>query len=235
MRRVARQETLKLVESKRFAVLNENALANTPTNLSTQWAIKNVFSQLSQGTTSFQIVGNEIQRPLLKIKFLFMADFGALRTDNTLNFGTVAFNVALVATNDTFFSAGTPTSFTNTSLISGFDMFYQPDGYKPTFNGNNVRVLKTWHRSITPDQQAGTGGFGSKTVTGSMKYRWKRKLTYEDSSVIPGTGGPVREQMELRGWNYWLLVGSQVRTNYVSSLTAPPTAVVDTFLYFKDP
>lgn len=234
MRRVARAEALKLTESKRFAVLNENALANAPTGLSTQWAIKNVFSQLSAGTASFNIVGNEIQRPLLKLKFLFRADFGNLRSDNGANYGSVAFNVVLVASNDTSFAAGTATSFTNTSLLSGFDMFYQPDGFKPTFNGNNVKVLKTWHRVIHPDQAAGAI-IGSQTVTGKMKYRWRRKLTYEDSSVVPGVGGPAREPLELRGWNYWLLVGTQVTTNYTSALTAPPVAIVDSFLYFKDP
>lgn len=234
MRRVARQETLKLVESKRFAVINENALANTPTNLSTQWAVKNIFSQLNGGANSFNINGNEIQHPLVKLKFLFRADFGALRADNAANYGTVAFNVALVASNDTSFPAGTVQQFTNTSLISGFDMFYQPDGYKPTFNGNNVKVLKTWHRKVHPDQVSGTGT-GSVTITGRLKYRWRRKLTYEDSAVVPGSGGPSREPLELRGWNYWLLVGSQVTTNYVSALSAPPIAIVDTYLYFKDP
>ena len=81
MRRVARSEALKLSESKRFVVLNENALANQPTALSTQWAIKSPFAQLATGAQSFQVVGNEIQRPLLKLKFYFQIDWGLLRFD----------------------------------------------------------------------------------------------------------------------------------------------------------
>lgn len=234
MRRVARAEALKLSESKRFVVLNENALANQPTALSTQWAIKSPFAQLATGAQSFQVVGNEIQRPLLKLKFYFQIDWGLLRADRAINYATVALNVYLVATNNENFTSGTPASFTNVSTISGFDWFYQREGFKVTLNGNNVKVLKKWHREVTPDQVAGTTGQGIQAVTGSMKYRWRRKLTYEDSAVVPGVGGPPRAT-SLRGWNYWILVGTQVNTDYASALTAPPVAVVDSYLYYKDP
>lgn len=232
MRTVARREALRVAESKRWAQINENTLANQPTANGTQWAIKNIFSQLATGTTSFQIVGNEIQNPLLKCKFICRADFGLLRADNALNFATVGFNVYLIAMNDQFL--GTSGSFVNLSTLSGIDVFYQQSGFNPTLNGNNVKVLKRWHRKITPDQTTVASAGGIVTISGSMKYRWKRKLTYEDLSVIPGVGGPARAGV-LRGWNYYLLVGTQVNTNYTSSLTAPPLIVMDTFLYYKDP
>lgn len=234
MRTVARREALKLSESKRFAVLNENSLANQPTNLSTQWAIKSPFAQLATGAASFQVVGNEIQHPLLKLKFLCRADFALLRADNASNYATVAFNVMLVAVNNEAYNGGVPSSFVNTSTITGFDWFYQPDGFKPTLNGNNVKVLKRWHRKVTPDQAVVSTAGGIVTVTGSMKYRWRRKLTYEDSAVVPGVGGPTRSNI-LRGWNYYILTGTQVNGNYASFLTAPPIIVVDSFLYYKDP
>jgi len=234
MRTVARREALRVAESKRFAVINENTLANQPTNSSAQWAIKSVFSQLQTGALSYQVVGNEIQHPLLKLKFVCRGDFGAIRADQPINYGTIAFNVMLIATNDARFSAGVGTSFTNTSLISGFDWFYQQSGYYPTMNGNNVKVLKRWHRKVTPDQTTVSTAGGSFTISGSLKYRWKRKLTYEDAAGAPGVGGPTRST-ELRGWNYWILVGHQVTTNYASALTAPPIIVMDSFLYYKDP
>lgn len=232
MRTVARREALRVAESKRFAVINENTLANQPTNNATQWAIKNPFSQLATGAASFQVVGNEIQQPLLKCKFVCRADFGLLRADQPLNYGTVAFNVMLIACGDDDIGSNT---WSNLSALSGVDFFYQPSGYYPTLNGNNVRVLKRWHRKIHPDQTTVSTAGGLVTITGSLKYRWKKKLTYEDAAAIPGVGGPTRAQERLRGWNYYLLAGTQVTTNYASSLTAPPLIVMDTFLYYKDP
>lgn len=230
MRRVAKSVTLSLVESKRFSVINENFFGVVPNNLSTQWAVRNVFTPLNQGNSSYTIVGSEIVNPMLKVKITGKINWGGLASDTAANYDSVAMTVYLIACNEQYV-AQTPTNFSTISPNPGW--FYQPNGYNPTLNGNNVKVLKRWRRKVNPDQASGVIA-GRTTVTGSMKYRWRRKLTFEDSATIPGTGGPDSVRM-LRGWNYYLLVGTQVNTNYVSALTAPPLVILDTFLYYKDP
>ena len=158
-------------------------------------------------------------------------NFAALQSDNAINYATVGFNVMIVASNEQL-SLTTPSNFSTLSPDPGW--FYQRNGYKATMNGNNVKVLKKWHKKYTPDQVVAGGSQGIVTISGSMKYRWKRKLTYEDLSTIPGTGGPASTTI-LRGWNYYILCGTQVNTNYASALTAPPVIVMDSYLYFKDP
>lgn len=231
MRKVARRVTLGLAEAKRFAILNEDYTLLQSTNANSQWFLRNVFSPLGQGTASFQIVGNEIVAPFLKLKFSFVVDFGRLRGDNASNYNTVGLTVMLIAANEQH-SITAPMSYGN--LSGNPHWFYSNDGYRPTMNGNNVKVLKKWNRQITPPVNNTGTMEGARVVNGTLKYRWKKKLTFEDLGPPPTTGGPARASV-LRGWNYYILVGTGVFASYTSALSAPPDCYMDSFLYFKDP
>lgn len=234
MKRVARRVALNLSESKRFATLNV-AFPTSSNGNATQWYVRNVFSgSLGQGTGSFSIIGSEIQTPLLKVKFTGRVNFGALNADNPDNMATVTLNMFLIATNDQIGNTtDTPTQY-GLSPFSGLNWFYSNDGHKPTFNGNNVKVLKSWSRRVHPEVIAGTTARGIKIVRGNLRYRWRRKLTFEDTAGIPASGGPTSANV-LKGWNYYLIAGYGLSSFLSTSLTAAPSMQMDSFLYFKDP
>lgn len=233
MKRVAKRVTLSLVESKRFAIINEG-YNNILTSAPNQWTIRNIFAPLGQGVTSSAIVGSEIVNPLLKLKFTCKVDFSSLQAGRPKNYGTVAFNVFLVAANEQFRSnTGLPVAYGSLTPDPGW--FYQTNANRPTLNGNNVKVLKKWSRRVTPNQVVAGGSQGIVNLNGSMKYRWKRKLTFEDEAGVPSTGGPQSSKI-LRGWNYYILVGTGVNTDYNDlPVDQYPTVAMDSFLYFKDP
>lgn len=232
MKSVARKVTLSLAESKRFTTLNVPIPTNSNGN-ATQWFVRNVFAgTLATGTGSYSIIGSEIQHPMLKVKFTARVNYATLFSDNPLNVGTVSFNMALIATNDQIGNTTDTPSQYGLSPFSGLNWFYNQDGHKPTFNGNNVKVLKTWTKRTNPMVTTTNGP--NNIVKGTMSYRWKRKLTYEDIATIPTSGGPTSANI-LKGWNYYLLYGYALPTFQTSSLTSQSVFSVDSFLYFKDP
>lgn len=229
MKTVARRVTLSLVEAKRFAVINEFATTTVGTS-SDQWSFRNVFSRLTQGTGSGNFIGNEIVAPLLKIKFECNIDWANIALQQPTNYGTIFFNLMLIASNEQY----DQTTFANYTAFSDPGWFYQPNGSIPTMNGNNVKVLKKWSRSVTPDQMPLGTTQGRQILRGSMKYRWKRKLTFEDSATIPGAGAPAPVRV-LRGWNYYLLAGYTMYAGLSPTFTAYPNLIMDSYLYYKDP
>lgn len=237
---MAKRVALGLSESKRFAIINEgyNTVLTTPA--SNQWYYRSVFAPLggvsNQGAASYQVVGNEIQQPMLKVKFRCFIPWGSLYSDNAANFGSVCFTVMLVASNEQFLGL-TPVSYGTTVPDPGW--FYNQVGWMPTLNGNNVKVLRKWSKIVTPEPQGvgltGVSIAGTSFVRGKLRYRWKRKLTFEDTPPAPTQGGPQTARI-LRGWNYYLMVGVQTLGNYGStSISAPPQLIMDSFLYYKDP
>jgi len=236
VKRVARRVTLGLCESKRFATINEQfqgqALVLGTNN--SQWTYKNLFVTLAtsnQQGDSHGIIGNEIANVMAKFKFTAIVDWNQISLTGAANYGSVGVSVYLVAANDSY-SSGVPANFFGISSNPGW--VYQRDGFRPTLNGNNCRVLKRWHRRITPTVLGTpTNIQGVTQVTGSMKYRWRRKLQYEDASAIPTEGGPVTTTI-LRGWNYYLLTCVGVYAT-LSSNVGFPKLYVDTFMYYKDP
>jgi hypothetical protein len=239
--KVARNVALKLAETKRFAVINEQLPLPVNSNAN-QWFYRNIFSTLAnygyQGVESWKYIGSEIQRPMLKLKFRWDIIWNGFRANTEINYGSVGLTVMIIASNDDSFQAvfgnypgGTSSGITN--------WFYNPDGFKPTMNGNNVKVLKVWHRKVTPDQIPTTTGSGyvsgTQVVTGKMSYRWKRKITFEDVSTIPVSGGPTSASIT-RGWNYYILAGYGLFSTLGSvSALAVPNLNMDSFLYYKDP
>lgn len=217
-----------------------NEIYGPTSNQSTWWNYKNVFNTLANGTTGFQFVGNEIVNPMLKFKFKWIMNWANISSNNTGNFATAAINVLLVAANEQF-TATVATPYPAIGSTGDPGWFYQSDGYYPTMNGNNVKVLKKWSRRVTPPglpmNTSGLQPLGTQYVTGKMTYRFKRKLTFEDSSIVTAIGGPARATT-LRGWNYYLLVGASLPFGQGTPVGTGGSAVmpvIDTFMYFKDP
>lgn len=234
MKRVAKRVTLSLAESKRFTILNEAIVPNVPPNTTTTWWIRNIFAPPTQSVFSGGIVGNEIQHPLLKLKFNMTIDWATLRSVSRPLYGTIRFHVYIVAMNEQL-DYSIPVNYATISPAPY--IFLQPNGYRPTLNGNNIKVLKHFSRSVTPDQYEDTGAglpLGYTTLKGEMSYRWKRKLTYEDTgfSLI---GGSLAKSNILRGWNYYILAGIGLPASSGAQTQVFTTIAMDSFLYFKDP
>ncbi len=230
MKSVARRVTLGLTESKRFAVINENATLVLGSG-GNQWSYRNIFSRLDPGVGAENYIGNEIANPLLKLKFVCLANWADIALQQPTQYGTIYFNVYLVASNEQL----PQTTFANYASISPDPgWFYSQVSSKPTLNGNNVKVLKRWRKSITPDVVNAGTILGRKAITGQMTYRWKRKLKFEDDATIPTVGGPVNTRV-LRGWNYYILAGFGMPVSLSGTFTSTPVIAMDSFLYFKDP
>lgn len=230
---ISRRVALGLAETKRFAVLNEAASANSSVvSNSYYWMFKNVFSQLSQsggqGVQSYQFLGTEIVNPFLKLKFTWGIPWGNIYNGSAANYQSVPLCVMLVSTGDDIATVPgfEPTiNWTDTS-----DWFLNPDPYRVTMNGHNIRVLKKWSKMVHPDQTIAGTPQGAVVVKGRLTYRWKRKLRYQD---VPLQGNPSR-QNTLAGNNYYILVSWG--TNVAVAGSSPvPYCRMDTFLYFKDP
>lgn len=228
MKRVARRVALGLAESKRFAMINEGF--NGASFLASRYWLRNVFSTISQGVESYAIIGSEIQAPLLKLKFNWQTNWGAIAADNINNFASIGLTVMLIASNETYSGVA---SVDYGSLSPSPGWFYQDNVFRQTMNGNNVKVLKKWTKVITPAVNNAGGVQGIVQTRGTLKYKWNRKLTFEDISIVPPTGGPGSTR-SLRGWNYYILAGRTLTASTVSGVVAP-LLTMDSFVYFKDP
>lgn len=217
-----------LSETKRLAVLNE--VVNPIGGGSTFSVCKNVTSALASGVVSSNVIGRDISEVILSFKW----HYGYFMDDMLTNFSDVpewTTNVCLLATNDQV--AGSVTWVPTPST-----WYLQQNAYRPVFDGNNVTVLKKKRpRKYAPPpmvtQTAGstvtTTGWGSKTIMGSLKFKFKGKKKFE---VQPDTSQSTTEF--LKGWNYYLVV--QMAGTYPSIVSTYNTPLIqtDTYLYFKD-
>lgn len=234
MKTVARRVALGLAETKRFAIINEDWSILPTTNYRTWFSYTNVFSSLLVAADSYRMVGQEIQTPLLKCKFEFQIPWDLIYLNEPNNVGSVVLHVMLIASNEQDPTTG-PLTYTNSSFEATSDWFYQSDAWRATMNGNNVKVLRKWTRQVNPDQFiGGTTIRGRSTVRGKLQYRWKRRMTFEDTAVTT-TGTPTQSKI-LRGWNYYLLCGWGLQTLLGAAVNNGwPSMRMDRFLYYKDP
>lgn len=243
MRTVARRVALSLSEAKRFTVLNEVFAPLGASALQYQYAVRNVFAPIpvaagSAAGASYSRIGSEIVDPLLKLKFSWR--FNWANANASTYWGPVFLHVYLVAANDASTFPLNGVSIYPDGIAGDPGWLLQTNPARPTLNGNNVKVLKAWHRKMQPPPSvAGTGGtdgviaqyFGRGNVNGKMTYRWKRKLTYED--FVPLSANPSSGN-QLRGWNYYILTGWGINDQTLG-MSQAPICNVDSFLYFKDP
>lgn len=237
MKAVARRVALNLAETKRFAVINQPIPLPSGPGASQYWFMSPL-SALVNGTSSFNIVGSEIANVLMKLKFKITIPWSYLWANANpvgSNYGTVSLMVALIATNE---DALTNSSWTNFNPVATpYFWMYQSDVDKPMFNGHNVKVLKMWKRTVTPDQisAAPPAGTNEQVIKGKMTYRWRKKIRFEEQGTVPGVGGMTRGAYT-KGWQYQLVYAYGMRGT-ANSVTNQdyPRLVSDTYLYFKDP
>lgn len=214
-------------------MINELFTVTPITATATQWFYRSVFSPLNVGTASYTMIGSEICNPMLKAKFTWAINWNAIRDGDSSRYGSIGLNVFLVASNEQ--STNTSVALYPDSTFGINNWFYQNSGYNPTLNGSNVKVLKKWHRQISPDQLSTAPLVGFNIVTGKLKYRWRKKIHFEDAASVPDIGGPASTRV-VRGWNYYLLVGYRISNALGPSVGANyPTCSMDSFLYYKDP
>ncbi|QDJ95208.1 capsid protein [Capybara virus 1_cap1_34] len=234
VRLISRSQTLRLVETKRFVILNESFSPTPTTNVRYQWYWRNIFANVAQGAASFNIVGSEIVNPMLVVKLRATVDWYRTQLLNSAGNGMmpVTLTMFIVAANEQF-AFTTPRYYDNSTT---FGWIYQPDMLAARLNGNNCKVLKKWSITINPPSLGQGTYVGVTQRKGKMSYRWKRKLTYEDAVVGPNPGANPVSSYLLRGWNYYLLGGYSVPYALTGSPLLPPVDyLVDTYLYYKDP
>lgn len=239
MKSVARRVALSLSEAKRFTTLNEAFFAAyvTPTNF--RWTLRSIFAPVPEAgevaQSSITRIGAEIVDPLLKLKFTWGINWPSIIANTPLSYGTITMVVMIVSANDQIVGSGSVSLYDFNTADPGW--FLQREPSRVTLNGNNVKVLKKWKRRVTPDQisyavpsGAGIASYGQQQVQGTLSYRWRRKLTYEDE---PSQYGNPASTIYLRGMNYYILCGYETTSGTAS--TARPYLNMDSFLYFKDP
>lgn len=241
--------TLAQCETKRYVILNEQyGLAATAGMNFAQWSYRNVFSPIPQGTFAYQRLGSEIVSPFLSCNIRATVNWTEVAQYNT-NFTMfpVRCCLYLIALNDQVVATpGIPDPYSYTTS-SGSQIFYTADSLMPRLNGNNVKVLKKWSCLFNPPGYALAVNTGPNTVSyafggiqtkcGKLRYKWKRKIGYEDTGLVPVIGGPASGSAT-RGWNYYLLGGWVGQANRGINGPAPyplGRILVDSFLYYKDP
>ena len=251
---MARRVALNLSESKRLSVINQVVFPAPSATLARRWVFRPVFSALPVATdvaagSSYALVGNEVVDLMTKAKFVFRLDYNTIvgGLNHTLTYGTYFFHVYLVASNDlaapgNLILPGSTTwyQYPEPYTTSDYGWFLNPDGHKPTLNGNNCRVVRKWTKKFTPDVQYAYQnaaedtrlGLGQIIMNLNVKHRFKGKRTYEDD---PSGGGEpnFNRTGSLRGTNYFWLCGWQAPSDLGAG--SQPRVYMDEFLYFKDP
>lgn len=235
IKRVARREELRLVETKRNVVLNEDYTYAPTGAYKEQYSYVNIFSApfLSGGTNQGSYIGTEIVDPLFVARLEMSVDWGLISQDNpaTGPLGVVC-HAWLIATNDQI-AQQTPIPYQNSSL----GWFIQQSCYRAQMNGNNVKVLKHYSKILNPPSipfsattpAAKPPAYATSVYKHKFVYKFKGKKEFEEDAAT--AVGKV-----LRGWNYYFLVGFGVSA--YDTLVANSQNVyirADRYLYFKDP
>lgn len=246
--RISKAVTLRATETKRFAILNENFtfLPTSGFNYAA-WAYRNIFGPVPQGVTAFSRNGSEIHSPMLALNINVLVNWKDVANYNTNEtFFPIRVTVMIVSANEQIATGSTPTYYDYTSSSSS-GWFYMPDNLNPRLNGNNIRVLKKWTRLINPRPYALVANSGPATLQyafggtqsycGKLRYKWRRKITYEDTGIPSNIGGVVSGGTT-RGNNYYILAGYSSSVNR-GIAAVPPYPLcrifMDSYLYYKDP
>lgn len=236
VRKQARREIVKLSESKRGFVFNENwnfqGAMGIGTNLD-DYYIANVFGYLGVGTGDTQFTGNQITDPLAVIKLSVQIIWQQLLTQVPNYTPSVRVDAYLIATQDQFPNTVTPRA---TSIPEDSTLMMKPitfggrTTWTHTLNGQGVKVIKKKTLKIGPPNQ--TVFMTTHNLT--LKKRFRGHKTFETTFDV-GTGAQTQTTY-LRGWNfYWyVLTAPNVPVSVNSVANNPIQVVADRYLYFKD-
>lgn len=239
IKRVARFEQLKNCETKRSVVFNEPYQVLPSAAYNYTYSYVNIFSLppgtgtsmvLGQGVRENQFTGDEIMDPLFVARLRYSVSWRDMYASAPGHgFVGVKVHAWLIATND---QDGVVTPAPVDMGFTGDGWFLQPAAMSAQMNGDNVRVIRHWSRTINPPSILGTNGDAETVVTHKMVVKLKGKKQYEDQ---PANASGVPAQY-LRGWNYFFVVGWGVdqHVSLLNTLT-PVIITADRYLYFKDP
>ncbi|AVK87312.1 putative capsid protein [Termite associated circular virus 3] len=240
VRSVANRQIMKATETKRNVRLEENWSPIPSNSTGSQYTIANIFAQIggggtASGTNATQLIGDTFFNPLFKAKLRYFIDWNRVRSLNGSGTGVLPVQLYcwIVAANDILPLGVTPNNYFTISPQPNF--FLTSGGTAPTFNGDNVRVIRKWSKTINPPSIV--VGAGTVVTNGASLYKknitvkFRGSKTFEsDSSGGLGFG--------LRGWNFYMITGYAMPYGFALSGTPLLPLVdvrVDRYLYFKDP
>jgi len=237
VKRVADRRIARVVETKRFSILNEQWAFNPTGSLPYQYAFVNLFTQLGvlgNGTSQSTFLGTEIADVMFDIRVLVTLDWNLVRSVSVSAVRTVYFHFYVLAVNDQFEQAA-PAAYTN-SITGGWFLQMYDDRIK--VNGDNATVVK--HKKLVirpPSLVAGTNTTAIATVTSAskkIKFRLKGKKKFEEG--ISPVGNPSVNP-HLKGYNYYLVAGWSLDGGSGLSATpyTPCAITIDRYMYYKDP
>lgn len=249
---IARRATLKLAESKRVSVVNEQyALAIPAGGVQYAYAYRNVFTVVPSGFQSYSLIGNELVDPMLKLKFTTSVPWDVIQassvaTASAFRVPSVYFHIWVIASNEQVALSSTPTALPTIGSSTDPGWIMNPWSATPHLNSNNCIVLKhkrIIHHPPMPNNNA-TGpntAYPRTTKTGQILIKMRGKKVFED---LPDVVVSVRDQIELTrdtallGWNFYILAGWGTPYETRNAYAAYPGIVdlkIDSYLYFKDP
>lgn len=238
MKTVARRVATSLFEAKRFAIINESATPTFVGSRATNWNVRSIFGPIPQlplaglpSNSSYTRVGSEIVDPLFKAKFTFTVNWGAVFAGALSAYGTIDCVVMIVKAIDVLTTPNTFSDYPVTGTTGDPGWFIQQQADRVTMNGNNCKIVKRWHRRVTP-QNVSAAGSKIQKISGQIKYRRKGKITYQDE-VVQQPVANYNSTSTLEGYNYYILVGYTM-TSPVAQAYAP-NVLMDSYVYFKDP
>lgn len=236
VRKQARKEIVRLAETKRYWVINENwNNLVAPAIGSTQGSqyIVNAFAPPPAGVADNQFIGNQIVDPLVVLNLTLSVNWWDAATHYAPRIPTYRVAVYLIGINDGL-NIATPRQIT-ASEFEGIFLTAPNTGFRWVLNKQNMVILKRKVVTFSPKNVSYTGTGGSFEVkTLKVKKRFRGKKTYEQTVTTPS--GTLVQQPILRGWNfYWFIVSNQGTAPTATTGGFSPLVITgDRYMYFKD-
>lgn len=237
VRKQAKREIMKLAESKRAILFNEQynyiaGLGAGDANYDTY--ISNAIMNISTGSADQQFTGNAIISPLVVLKGTVRLDWGPI-TLSTGNLPTYRVDVTLVAVNEQF-SATTTARITSIAEDNTLYVRHPSANIRWMFNAQNVTVIKRKTMMFTPRMLP----YAGTTVPTALELRpfkvAKRLKGNKEFETEFTAGGTATITPYLKGWNFYWVVSSACSNQVGTAITGanPLQITADRYMYFKD-
>jgi len=216
-----------MAESKRQFTLGVAMLQPITTPTTEYWSMRNVFWDFTPGTSDRQYIGSEILSPMVSIKYQIGVNWDSVRRQLGVNGGDIMVRLGIIAVADV------PLVTVSSSGISDVPVEWHINRnvYRPTWNGNNVTVVKMKTFKFSPVAYYSTSaviGGGTAYKSGKLNVRLKGKKQFTQTSGLVNT--PL-----LKGYNYFVVYGVGLPGNPLDLTSeARPSIVFDQFVYYKD-